>query len=98
MSKGHTERIAAVGEAISGIQDAEQIFESGFLSWPTKFNMIFKIHSTSVSPNLGKLGVEFDWYNPDGDYDEDTRAYMTAARSLLKDLKVVRTALMSEGD
>ena len=93
MSKGHTERIAAVNEAIAGIVDADRIFESLVLSWETKYHLIFKIHSTSVYPNLKALGIDFTWYNPDGDYNEDTRAYITAARKLLEDLKSVRGVL-----
>ncbi len=98
MSKGHTERIAAVGEAIAGIIDADRIFESLVLSWETKYHLIFKTHSTSVYPNLKALGIDFTWYNPDGDYDEDTRAYITAARKLLEALKAVQVVLTGSSE
>lgn len=63
---------------------AKRIVESE-ASWPTKYNLIFSDEISFAMHDLFPL----DYYDPDGDYEQDVRAWFRAAEEKAEDLRKV---------
>jgi hypothetical protein len=59
---------------------AKRVVESD-LSWVDKYDMIF---SEDISRK-----TDFEWYDPDCDYEDDVRAFMEGFEKWMEKLKIV---------
>ena len=50
--------------------------------WKLKYEVVFKAHSSRIKPMLVKLGIDFDWYDPDTSYEADVRYYRDGLEGL----------------
>ena len=83
-----------LNDTINSIMDAIAIFQSDAITWKTKYDLIFSIHATIINPNLKKLNLSLDLYNPDTSYQEDVMAYVRAIEEMEKELVAVRSVLV----
>lgn len=63
---------------------ADAVFESD-ISWETKYDLIFSQELSVPMTELGNL----DWYDLDSSYQDDVRAFMSAARYRAEEYKKV---------
>lgn len=58
------------------------------------YDRVFSINSNTIRPLLDKLGIEFNYYDPDTTYEEDVRAYINAIsevyENVIKEVNNVR--------
>lgn len=63
---------------------ATKIVNSKTLDWKTKYELIF---SEEVS-----LHFNFDWYDPDMDYEDDVKAFMNGFKDYIEKRKLIAIA------
>lgn len=78
-------------QLLDAIRSIEVIVASD-ADWEFKYDRVFHIHANEIYPLLGKLGIDFDWYDPDMDYRDDVLAYAGALEDLKKNLEAVLLA------
>ena len=88
-----TQRRNTITDVISALTDAIAIYDSGDISWETKFDLIFGIDSNAVYPGLKALNLTLDQAYSDGSYQDDTVTYLNAAKKMLEELIVVQATL-----
>ena len=64
--------------------------------WGMKYDLIFKLYQDNVKPARAKLGIDFDWYDPDMGYEDDVRAYVSALEELRD--RVIALSVPAEGE
>lgn len=64
---------------------ANYILRHSDLSWVEKYNLIF---SKDLSNEVYKL-IEFNYYDPDMDYEDDVIAFVKAFNDMLKEIKQI---------
>lgn len=73
---------------VKEIEMSQAVYESD-ASWSVKYDVIFTRHNEVVGPLLTRCGVTFRWSDPNGSYEDDVRAYMSALLELKRDLMVL---------
>jgi hypothetical protein len=68
------------------IKEAEAIYDSPIRA-DRKYSVLFAHFGDSISPILDQCGVDFDYYDPDSSYEEDTYALMDALRGVQQDIE-----------
>jgi len=81
--------IESIKEFIATTKKSSHIANSD-ISWELKHSLIF---SNDISEKIHKLGVDFDYYDPDASYQEDTEAFIYAIQLKSDDLKLAVEAL-----
>lgn len=72
------------GEKVAIYERAKKIAASD-LSWKNKYDMIF---SKEISHKL-----DFDYYDPDSDYDDDVIAFMNAFDDYMKKQEIIKNQI-----
>ena len=61
------------------IERANLIQNDEKLNWEDKYLLIFNDHiSTKIYDKLKENCIKFEYYDPNSDYEDDVRAYVTA--------------------
>lgn len=61
------------------IERANLIQNDEKLNWEDKYLLIFSDHiSTKIYDKLKENCIKFEYYDPNSDYEDDVRAYVTA--------------------
>ena len=55
--------------------------------WDVKYDLVFSLHQDVIRPGLDAVGINFEYYDPDGSYEDDVRAYDEALFSVRKGLE-----------
>jgi hypothetical protein len=64
----------------------EVVFDNEVLGWATRYDVIFA-RAPRIATLMRELGFgRLDYYDPDMDYEDDVRAYVSALRDQLKPL------------
>lgn len=57
------------------------------IAWELKYGLVFsETCSRKVYRWFRELAVEFDYYDPDGSYEDDVRAFVSAFEHKMRDL------------
>ena len=81
--------------------DIQSIIQSIFLlhhiayseaAWLTKYELVCG-QLDSVNNSLGNIGIEFQWDDPDGNYEADTMAIIQALDEIEEELAIVLKAM-----
>ena len=81
--------------------DIQSIIQSIFLlhhiayseaAWMTKYELVCG-QLDSVNNSLGNIGIEFQWDDPDGNYEADTMAIIQALDEIGEELETVLEAM-----
>ena len=71
--------IALISEAFDIVESRDTEYKS----WHEIYDEIFSAHISSAILRLcNDLGIDFDYYDPDADYDDDVLAYIRALEQL----------------
>lgn len=65
--------------------------------WKLMFHLIFHEYNHNILPQLNGLGLSYDWVDPDCDYEDDVRAFMSGIKPLQDQVWMSLDALITQG-
>lgn len=71
-------------------EKVQRLMDEKEVDWETKFDLIFSKHvSRRIFSLFKELNINFDYYDPDGSYEEDVKAFRSALDEKMKDLSKI---------
>lgn len=63
-----------------------QVINMNNVSWEAKYDFVF---SEIMSKTVFKIAPDFDYYDPDTSYEEDTTAFVSALEKYINEIAII---------
>jgi hypothetical protein len=74
-------------ELLGYIKEIEAIVASE-ADWKYKYGRVFKLNSKFIMPLIEDLGIQFNYFDPDEDFEADVLAYMKALAAIKENIEM----------
>jgi hypothetical protein len=74
------------------LSDTVAVIMESRADWKTKYNLVFD----TLSDEISRTGIEFDWCDPDATYQEDVTTYADAVLAKAAELKKINFVASAE--